>query len=58
MLIEKGCRQSADIDPILEACNRYGIPLIEDAAEALGATYKGRSPGVFGKAGIFSFNGW
>ena len=33
------------------------MPLIEDAAEALGATYKGRWPGVFGKAGIFSFNG-
>ncbi len=49
--------QSADIDPILEACNHYNIPLIEDAAEALGATYKGRSPGTFGKIGIYSFNG-
>ncbi|MEC4812925.1 MAG: DegT/DnrJ/EryC1/StrS family aminotransferase [Scytonema sp. PMC 1069.18] len=49
--------QSADIDPILEACNYYEIPLIEDAAESLGATYKGRSPGTFGKIGIFSFNG-
>lgn len=49
--------QSADIDPILEACNAYDIPLIEDAAEALGATYKGRSPGTFGKIGIYSFNG-
>ena len=49
--------QTADIDPILETCNRYGVALIEDAAEALGARYKGRSPGVFGKAGIFSFNG-
>jgi len=49
--------QSADIDPILEACNAYEIPLIEDAAEALGATYKGRSPGAFGKIGIYSFNG-
>jgi len=49
--------QSADIDPILETCNHYGVPLIEDAAEALGATYKDRSPGTFGKAGIFSFNG-
>ncbi len=49
--------QSADIDPILEVCNRYDIPLIEDAAEALGATYKERSPGIFGKIGIYSFNG-
>jgi pyridoxal phosphate-dependent aminotransferase EpsN len=49
--------QSADIDPILDACNQYEIPLIEDAAESLGATYKGRSPGTFGKIGIFSFNG-
>mgnify|MGYP002777014529 CR=1 FL=1 len=49
--------QSADLDPILEACNRYEVPLIEDAAESLGATYKERSPGSFGKIGIFSFNG-
>lgn len=49
--------QSADIDPILEACNRYELPLIEDAAEALGATYRGRSPGTFGRIGIYSFNG-
>jgi len=49
--------QSCDIDPILAACNAYEIPLIEDAAESLGASYKGRSPGSFGKIGIFSFNG-
>jgi dTDP-4-amino-4,6-dideoxygalactose transaminase len=49
--------QSADLDPILESCARHGVTLIEDAAEALGATYKGRSPGTFGAAGIFSFNG-
>jgi len=49
--------QAADLDPILELCNRYDVPLVEDAAEALGATYKGRSPGTFGAAGIFSFNG-
>lgn len=49
--------QSADIDPILEVCDRYGIALIEDAAESLGATYKGKSPGTFGRMGIFSFNG-
>ncbi|MGL4882422.1 MAG: DegT/DnrJ/EryC1/StrS family aminotransferase [Waterburya sp.] len=49
--------QSADIAPIKEICDRYSIPLIEDAAEALGATYKGTSPGTWGRAGIFSFNG-
>lgn len=49
--------QSADLDPILEACRRHGVALVEDAAEALGACYKGASPGTFGRAGIFSFNG-
>lgn len=49
--------QSADIDPIRALCQEYGVPLIEDAAEALGSTYKGRSPGTFGAAGVFSFNG-
>ncbi len=49
--------QSADMAPIVEACRRYEIPLVEDAAEALGATYKGRSPGTFGTLGIYSFNG-
>ncbi|HEX5410071.1 MAG TPA: DegT/DnrJ/EryC1/StrS family aminotransferase [Gemmatimonadaceae bacterium] len=49
--------QSADLDPIIAACTRYDVPLIEDAAEALGATYKGRAVGSFGRAGVFSFNG-
>jgi sugar O-acyltransferase (sialic acid O-acetyltransferase NeuD family) len=49
--------QSADVAPILEACDRYGVPLVEDAAEALGAQYRGRSPGTFGRFGVFSFNG-
>jgi dTDP-4-amino-4,6-dideoxygalactose transaminase len=49
--------QSADLDPMMEICDRYGIPLIEDAAEALGADYKGRMPGTLGRCGIYSFNG-
>jgi dTDP-4-amino-4,6-dideoxygalactose transaminase len=49
--------QSADIEPILKICDQYEIPLIEDAAEALGATYKGKTPGTFGRIGIYSFNG-
>lgn len=49
--------QSADIDPIKQLCERYGVIIVEDAAEALGATYHGRSPGTFGRCGIFSFNG-
>jgi dTDP-4-amino-4,6-dideoxygalactose transaminase len=49
--------QSADLDPIQEACRRHGVALIEDAAEALGATYKGAAPGSRGQSGIFSFNG-
>jgi pyridoxal phosphate-dependent aminotransferase EpsN len=49
--------QSADIDPIAAACQRHGVHLIEDAAEALGASYKGRAPGTIGQTGIYSFNG-
>ena len=49
--------QCADIDPILRLCQEYEIPLIEDAAEALGASYKGQVPGTFGELGVYSFNG-
>ncbi len=49
--------QAANLDAIGAACARHGVPLVEDAAEALGATYRGRAPGTFGVAGIFSFNG-
>jgi pyridoxal phosphate-dependent aminotransferase EpsN len=49
--------QCADIAPIMSMCESYEIPVIEDAAEALGASYKGHHPGTFGRMGIFSFNG-
>jgi len=49
--------QSADYDPILEACAHYDVPVIQDSAEALGATYKGRRVGTQGRCALFSFNG-
>ena len=49
--------QCADYDALLTACDRYGVPLISDAAEALGASYRGRAAGSFGLAGVLSFNG-
>lgn len=51
------CGQSADMDSILALCHAYDVPMIEDAAESLGATYKDKASGTFGKMGIFSFNG-
>jgi len=48
---------SADLDPILTLCREHNTPLIEDAAESLGTTYKGKHTGTFGDYGIFSFNG-
>ena len=47
----------ADMDPLARLCARAGIPLIEDAAGALGARYKGRPVGALGDAAMFSFNG-
>src|SRR6476620_3792227 len=47
----------AQMDHITDICSRYEIPLIEDAAEALGSTYKGRALGTFGDLSILSFNG-
>lgn len=49
--------QCADYDRLVALCDEYEVPLIADAAEAMGATYKGRSAGSFGRAGVFSFNG-
>ncbi|MFC0024067.1 aminotransferase class I/II-fold pyridoxal phosphate-dependent enzyme [Neobacillus cucumis] len=49
--------QSAKMDEITAICDYYNVPIIEDAAESLGSTYKGKASGTFGKFGIYSFNG-
>jgi len=49
--------QSADYDKICEIAGKYNVPIIEDAAESIGATYKNKHTGTFGEFGIFSFNG-
>ena len=49
--------QSADYDPIIEICDHYGVPVIEDAAEALGASYRNKKCGSLGKLATLSFNG-
>ena len=49
--------QSSDYDIILEICDNYNVAVIEDAAEALGAEYKGQKCGTFGLMGVLSFNG-
>ena len=49
--------KSADLDKIKEICDRYNVGIIEDAAESLGATYKGKQSGTIGEFGIYSFNG-
>ena len=45
------------MDEVMDVANRYGIPVLEDSAEALGSEYKGRKCGTFGKYGVLSFNG-
>lgn len=49
--------QSADMDKIKAICDSHNVPIIEDAAESLGATYKGKMSGTFGEFGVYSFNG-
>ena len=47
----------AKIDEIMEICEKHQVPYIEDAAESLSSTYKGKHTGTFGRFGIYSFNG-
>ncbi|MGI2327648.1 aminotransferase class I/II-fold pyridoxal phosphate-dependent enzyme [Planococcus sp. YIM B11945] len=49
--------QSAMMDELVALCDKYGVPIVEDAAESLGSFYKGKPSGTFGKFGVFSFNG-
>ncbi|MFQ3577341.1 MAG: aminotransferase class I/II-fold pyridoxal phosphate-dependent enzyme [Cytophagales bacterium] len=49
--------QSAKIEELQKICRQHEIPLIEDAAESLGASFKGKMTGTFGDFGIYSFNG-
>jgi len=49
--------QCADYDRLTELADEYDVPLVADAAEALGATYRGGPAGSFGRAAVFSFNG-
>jgi dTDP-4-amino-4,6-dideoxygalactose transaminase len=49
--------ETADYTALVELCRRFEVPLIEDAAEALGSEHSGRPAGSFGSAGILSFNG-
>ena len=49
--------QSAKMDELVSICNKYDVPIVEDAAESLGSLYKGKASGTFGEFGIYSFNG-
>ncbi|MFS0872180.1 DegT/DnrJ/EryC1/StrS family aminotransferase [Paenibacillus xylanilyticus] len=49
--------QSADYESLMKICQKYEVPIVEDAAESLGASHQGRKSGTFGEFGIFSFNG-
>ena len=47
----------ANMDAIMAVAEKYDVPVIEDAAESLGSTYRGKQTGTFGKMGVYSFNG-
>lgn len=49
--------QSADMEPIVALCDAYGVPVVEDAAESLGARYRNHASGTLGRLGVYSFNG-
>ena len=49
--------QCADYDRIAPICAGHGVPIVEDAAEAIGSSYRGRPAGTLGDVGVFSFNG-
>jgi len=49
--------QSADYEALRPICERHGVPILEDAAESLGALHRGRASGTFGRVGVYSFNG-
>jgi dTDP-4-amino-4,6-dideoxygalactose transaminase len=57
MIIVHSYGQAANIEELIKIANKYEIPVIEDAAEALGAAYQEKKLGTFGKFGILSFNG-
>ena len=49
--------QCANYEEVIEICDRFGVPVVEDAAEALGGWHRGRPAGSFGRCAAFSFNG-
>ncbi len=56
VLLVHMCGAAADMDAIMQVCNEHNLVLVEDAGQALGAFYKGKSVGLFGKTGAFSFD--
>lgn len=56
VLLVHMCGAAADMDAIMDVCSKHNLILIEDAGQALGAFYKGKSVGLFGKTGAYSFD--